>query len=58
MQLYDMGKNEDWAAFMLLGAVLALVAFAYFSQPSEEDILKCVETTSYTAERCEWEITR
>lgn len=53
-----MGKNDDWAAFMILGAVLALIAFAYFSQPSEEDVLKCVETTNYTVERCEWELTR
>lgn len=43
----------------VLIAFLALFSLVYFtSAPSAEDIKRCVETTNYTAKRCEFEITR
>lgn len=40
----------------------ALIAFVIVlilgDTPSAEDIARCVELTDYTAERCEWEMTR
>lgn len=40
------------------GFLGAFIAVIYFAAPTEEDIAECVAVTNYTAERCEWEMTR
>ena len=41
---------------MIIG--LCLVVFSMLPEPTPEQIAKCVETTNYTTERCEVEMTR
>lgn len=43
-----------------LGLIIALSIFAFLNilQITPEDIDNCIKATNYTAERCEWEMTR
>lgn len=48
---------DDIIGIMLI--VLVGYCFsALLSPPSPEEIQMCIEVTNYTAERCEWEMTR
>lgn len=45
------------AALIGLSLYLSLAAYA-FSEPTQDQLIACVETTNYTLERCKWEMTR
>lgn len=47
-------KTAALIAFVLGLSYLGL----YLTAPTQEQIDKCAETTNYTKERCEWEMTR
>lgn len=51
-----MGDNFIAVAFLV--TIFTLGILFYFVKTTEEDIAKCVAATNYTAERCEWEMTR
>lgn len=50
---------EEKHVFMLLGAVLVLSAFAlWLTRPTPEDIRKCQDTTTWSYDRCELELSK
>jgi hypothetical protein len=42
----------------LLTAIGAFIGGLFILAPTQKDIQKCVETTNYSYERCEWEMTK
>lgn len=49
-------KIEKIALFVI--ALAAMVVYFYSSQPTDEDIQRCIKSTNYTADKCKLEITR
>jgi len=51
--------NEQKTISIAAFAVMTLFFLgAWLTAPTEEDVQKCTKATNYTAERCEWEMTR
>jgi hypothetical protein len=51
--------KHKFEAFLLTMVFLIIASFIFFlPMDKKQHIQKCVEVTNYSAERCEWEITK
>lgn len=48
----------DFETILFITLIALLFAFPWLTQPTQADIEACMQATNYTAERCEWEMTR
>ena len=51
-------ENTVSICVIILSAFVCGFALLWAIQPTQDDIDACVAKTSYTAERCEWELSR